>query len=113
MPFATAWMGENHFAAVPTAMYGVVLLMSGLAWKNLPNALISHDTPDSKLRTAVGSDLKGRLSLSMDAAAIPLAFVHQLADALYVTVSLMWLIPDRRMERMLAFGAHDADRPTS
>ena len=114
LPFATAWMGENHFAAVPTALYGVVLLMSGLAWKILQNALITHDSPDSKLRRAVGSDLKARVSLLIYAAAIPLAFVHQLlADALYVTVSLMWLIPDRRMERMLAFGAHDADRTTS
>jgi uncharacterized membrane protein len=113
IPFTTAWMGENHFAAVPTATYGVVLLMSGLAYKWLQTAIIRHDSPHSKLRTAVGGDRKGNLSLAMYALAMPLAFVHQfIADALYVGVALMWLIPDRRIERNFSSPDHGDGRPT-
>ncbi len=114
IPFATAWMGENHFAAVPTATYGVVLLMAGLAYKSLQAAIIRHDGPQSKLRAAVGADSKGNLSLAMYALAIPLAFVHQIiADALYVGVALMWLIPDRRIERNFSGPVRGDDRPTT
>jgi uncharacterized membrane protein len=112
VPFATAWMGENHFAPVPTAVYGGVLLMAGVAYKWLQHEIIKHDAPDSKLRAAVSADFKGNLSLVMYLVAIPLAFVHQaLSEALYVAVALIWLIPDRRIERNLTPAA-GGDRPT-
>jgi uncharacterized membrane protein len=112
VPFATAWMGENHFAAVPTAVYGCVLLMAAIAWKWLQRQIIKDDGPHSKLRAAVAADFKGNLSLTMYIVAIPLAFVHQgLADALYVAVALIWLVPDRRIERNLTAPAHGDDRP--
>jgi uncharacterized membrane protein len=99
VPFTTGWMGENHFTPVPTAVYGVVLLMSGIAFNILEAAIIRHQGPHSKLRAAVGNDVKGKISALLYAVAIPLAFVHQLiADAIYVTVALMWLVPDRRIE---------------
>jgi uncharacterized membrane protein len=114
VPFATAWMGENHFAPVPTAAYGVVLLMAGVAYEWLQATIIRHEGAESTLRAAVGSDAKGYLSLAMYVAAIPLAFVHQLiSDALYIAVALIWLIPDRRIERNLAATpGHGDDRPT-
>jgi len=99
MPFVTGWMGENHFAPVPTAIYGVVLLMAGMAYYVLELVIIRSQGAHSKLEAAVGNDAKGKLSLLFYATAIPLAFVHQLlSDALYVSVTLMWLIPDRRIE---------------
>jgi TMEM175 potassium channel family protein len=102
VPFTTGWMGENHFAPVPTAVYGGVLLMSGIAFLILQTAIIRHQGPHSKLKAAVGNDLKGKISAVLYAAAIPLAFVHQLiADAIYVFVALMWLVPDRRIETTL------------
>jgi TMEM175 potassium channel family protein len=102
VPFTTGWMGENHFAPVPTAVYGVVLFMSGIAFMILEAAIIRHQGPQSKLRAAVGNDIKGKISAALYAVAIPLAFVHQLiADAIYVMVALMWLVPDRRIETTL------------
>jgi uncharacterized membrane protein len=102
IPFVTAWMGENHFAAVPTAVYGVVLLMSAIAWTILQMTILRHEGPDSKLRAAIGSDVKGKISALLYVLAIPLAFVHEfLADAIYVGVALIWLVPDRRIERQL------------
>ena len=99
MPFVTGWMGENHFAPIPTALYGAVLLMSGVAYYILEQAIIRSQGPQSKLKAAVGNDFKGMISVVLYAVAIPLAFVHQVfADALYVSVALMWLIPDRRIE---------------
>jgi uncharacterized membrane protein len=103
VPFATGWMGENHFDAVPTAVYGVVLLLSGVAYTVLQNVIIAREGPDSKLARAVTKDVKGKLSVVMYAAAIPMAFVEQwVSDGLYVAVALMWLIPDRRIERVLS-----------
>ena len=103
VPFFTAWMGENHFATVPTAAYGVVLLMAGIAYWLLQGALIRHDGNHSLLAVAVGTDFKGKLSPLLYLVAIPLAFVSRwLAGALYVVVALMWLIPDRRIERVIA-----------
>jgi len=100
VPFVTGWMGENHFAAVPTAVYGMVLLMSAIAYTILQNAIIAGHGASSKLASAVGRDFKGKLSMLLYIAAILLAFVHQLiSDAIYVTVALIWLIPDRRIER--------------
>jgi uncharacterized membrane protein len=99
MPFVTGWMGENHFAPIPTALYGAVLLMSGVAYYILEQTIIRSQGAKSKLEAAVGNDFKGKISVVLYAIAIPLAFVHQLlADAIYVSVALMWLIPDRRIE---------------
>ena len=99
VPFTTGWMGENHFAPLPTAVYGAVLLMSGLAFLVLEKAIIRHQGEHSKLKAAVGNDAKGRASAILYATAIPLAFVHQaIADVIYVGVALMWLVPDRRIE---------------
>ncbi|HZR09454.1 MAG TPA: TMEM175 family protein [Myxococcales bacterium] len=99
VPFTTGWMGENHFASLPTAIYGAVLLASGVAYYLLQNMIIAAQGPDSKLAAALGRDLKGKISPLVYAVAIPLAFVREwIADILYVTVALMWLIPDRRIE---------------
>ena len=102
VPFVTAWMGENHFAAVPTALYGVILLMAAIAYWILQRRILAHEGPESVLATAVGRDLKGKLSPFFYLTAIALAFVNQwFSDALYVAVALMWLVPDRRIERRL------------
>ena len=101
-PFATAWMGENHFAPAPTALYGVPLLMAAIAYWLLQRAIIAKQGRASLLAFAVGSDLKGKLSPTLYLVAIPLAFWHQwIAGAIYVFVALMWLVPDRRIERAL------------
>ncbi len=103
VPFATAWVGETDRAPWPLALYGVVLLMSGVAYSILTRSLISLHGRDSMLASAVGRDFKGILSLGLYAAAIPLAFVSSwIAIGLYVLVAIMWLIPDRRIERKLA-----------
>jgi uncharacterized membrane protein len=102
VPFTTGWVGENPAAALPTAIYGVVFLMAGVAWLLLQRALVQRNGPDSVLARAVGRDLKGKLSALVYSSAIPLAFVRaSIADALYVLVALMWLVPDRRIERTL------------
>jgi uncharacterized membrane protein len=101
LPFVTAWMGENHFAPLPTALYGVVLMMAGVAYYILERVIIRSQGAQSKLAAAVGVDAKGKISVVLYAIAIPLAFVQQLlADSLYVLVALMWLIPDRRIEAL-------------
>ena len=105
-PFATAWMGENHFAAAPVAAYGVVLLMAAIAYWLLQQKLIALDGPDSTLKRAIGGDWKGKLS--------PLAYILGIAasfwqpwvsEALYVAVALVWLVPDQRIEGALDSGA--------
>jgi uncharacterized membrane protein len=102
VPFTTAWMGQNHFAALPTAVYGVVLLLAAIAYTILQTAIVSHHGANSRLATAIGSDAKGKLSMALYAVAIPLAFVNQwISDATYVLVALMWLVPDRRIESRL------------
>lgn len=104
IPFVTGWMGENHYAALPTAVYGVVLLAAALAWQPLQRALIAaNGGAQSKLARAVRRDFKGKLSVVFYTAAIALAFVSQwIADALYVLVAILWLAPDRRIERVLS-----------
>jgi uncharacterized membrane protein len=103
IPFATGWMGENNFAAWPVAFYGAVLLSAAIAYFILTRVLISYQGRDSALAKALGRDVKGKASLASYAAAIPLSFVSPwLACALYVLVVVMWLIPDRRIERALA-----------
>jgi uncharacterized membrane protein len=99
VPFVTAWMGTHLFAPAPTALYGVVLLGAGFAYLILERSIIREQGPGSPLAEALGDDRKGKISLACYVAAIALAFVQQpLADALYVTVALIWLIPDRRIE---------------
>ena len=107
IPFATGWMGRNHFAPLPTAMYGVVLLFSAVSYTILVRMIIAAQGPSSRLKAAIGSDAKGYLSLAMYAAAIPLAFVNRwIAYALYVAVVLIWLVPDRRIERRVDAESH-------
>jgi TMEM175 potassium channel family protein len=101
-PFATGWMGENHFAAWPSALYGMVLLMAAIAYWILQQTIIAAEGRDSFLRSALGSDWKGRLSPVAYLVAIASTFwVQWLAEALYVLVALTWLIPDRRIELAL------------
>ena len=101
VPFVTGWMGEHHVAPLPTAGYGVVMLFAALAYSLLQREIIALDGPDSVLGAAVGEDRKGKLSLLAYLAAVPLAFLQPwIAVALYVSVALMWLIPDRRIERV-------------
>jgi len=102
VPFVTGWMGENHFATWPSALYGVVLLLAGIAYFILAQALIAVNGRDSALAKAIGNDVKGRVSIMIYLVAIPLAFVAGwLALALYVFVAIMWLVPDRRIEKTL------------
>src|SRR2546426_491298 len=101
-PFTTGWMGENHLAPTPTAVYGFVLLMAAIAYYVLQRTIISNQGRKSLLAKAVGSDWKGKLSPVLYLAAIPLAFVSSwIAGGLYVFVALLWLIPDPRIEREL------------
>lgn len=102
IPFTTAWTDENHFASTPMAVYGFVLLMAGAAYWLLQSALVREDGEDSKLKEAVGKDWKGKASPIIYLLAIPLAYVHPaIPGAIYILVALMWLIPDRRIERRL------------
>ena len=103
VPFATAWMSENNFPPVPTAVYGIVLLAAALAYVLLQTALLRADHEGSMLAAAIGSDRKGRLSPLLYCLGIGLAFVnHWLSIAMYVAVALIWLVPDRRVERVLS-----------
>jgi len=101
-PVSTGWMGENQFAPLPTAFYGVVLLMAAIAYWLLQRTIIASQGVDSLLARAIGKDVKGKLSPLCYALAIPLAFLSPwLANLLYVLVALIWLVPDRRIERLL------------
>ena len=103
VPFTTGWMGENDFAAWPVATYGVVLLLAAVAYFLLTKTLIRLHGRGSTLANSIGSDRKGKISIVIYAAAIPLAFVRGwIAGACYLIVAIMWLIPDRRIERQLA-----------
>src|SRR5256714_3823692 len=98
-PFVTAWMGENHFAALPVALYGVVLLLAAIAYFILTRALLAIHPSDSTLAIALGADFKGKISLLFYLVAVPLAFVRSwLACAIYVLVAVMWLVPGPRVE---------------
>jgi uncharacterized membrane protein len=102
VPFATGWMGENHFAAAPSALYGVVLLMAAIAYWILQQLIIISQGSNSILKRAVGKDWKGKLSPVVYSIAIPAAFWKQwIAQGLYVLVALIWLVPDRRIENVL------------
>jgi uncharacterized membrane protein len=103
LPFVTHWTGETGFAEVPVAAYGGVLLLAGVAYWLLVRALIAKEGKDSLLASAIGSDVKGNVSIFAYLLAIPLAFVERhVANILYVAVAILWLIPDRRIERALA-----------
>lgn len=102
-PFVTAWMGENHFAPWPVALYGLVLLFAGIAYFILTKALVAHHGKDSTLARSIGRDRKAKLSLVVYAAAIPLSFSEPwIACACYVMVAIIWFLPDPRIERTLA-----------
>jgi uncharacterized membrane protein len=101
-PFATGWVGQNHFAATPTAVYGAVLLMAAIAYYILQCAIIAKHGRDSLLASAIGRDWKGKLSPVLYLIAIPLAFLTPwISQGLYVLVALIWLVPDTRIERAL------------
>ena len=102
-PFVTAWMSENHFAAVPMALYGAVLLLAACSWPILIRSLIACNGPECELATAIGRDRKGKISILGYALAIPFAFVSPwLAGALFAAVALLWFVPDRRIEKVQA-----------
>jgi uncharacterized membrane protein len=102
IPFVTGWMGENSFASAPAALYGVVLLMAAIAYWLLQRTIMRAQGPDSLLHTAVGRDLKGKISPVLYVIAIPAAFLSQwIAGGIYVLVALIWLVPDRRIEQAL------------
>jgi TMEM175 potassium channel family protein len=106
-PFVTGWMGENHFASAPSAIYGAVLLMAACAYYILQQRIIASQGPGSLLKRAVGSDWKGKLSPVLYVGGITISFrVVWLAQAIYVFVALIWLVPDRRIEHALRQGEH-------
>ena len=103
VPFATGWMGENHFAPWPTAAYGFVMLMAGVAYYFLVRAILAHHGKDSRVATALGSDIKGKASVGLYLVALPMAFVNRwIAGGIYVLVALIWFVPDARIERGLS-----------
>jgi len=111
-PFATGWMGEHPFTPTPAALYGLVLLMAGIAYLTLQRQIVRSEGPGSILAAAVGRDLKGKLSPLLCAMAIGIAYVGTgVAYALYLLVALMWLIPDRRIERILTQSQIRSDAP--
>lgn len=108
IPFVTGWMSENHFAALPVAVYGVVLIMCALSYTLLARFLIAYHGQDSTLARALGNDYKGTVSLILYAVAIPLAFVDsRISMSCYVLVSIIWFVPDRRIEKVLPEGGED------
>jgi uncharacterized membrane protein len=102
IPFSTAWMSEHRFPSTPTAAYGIVLLAASIAYLILQAALLHAEGDESKLRVALGSDLKGKLSMLLYCVGIGVAFADRwIGVAVYVAVALIWLVPDRRVERHL------------
>jgi uncharacterized membrane protein len=107
-PFCTAWMGENNFAFLPTAVYGVVLVMAAGAYTILQTTILSIEGGNSAIRQAIGADLKGKISLALYAVSIPIAFWQPwISGLLFVTVAIIWFIPDRRLEGALLQGHED------
>lgn len=102
IPFATGWMGENHFALIPVAFYGVMLLLSAMAYYHLQNTIIRYEGKDSLLAKAVGKDYKGKISIvAYVTALIFVFFLPVVSEIIYVLIALMWFIPDKRIEKML------------
>ncbi|HTE44713.1 MAG TPA: TMEM175 family protein [Gemmatimonadaceae bacterium] len=111
VPFGTSWMGANHLAPVPTAVYGTVLLLAAIAYTILQASIIRHQGPGSKLKAAVGRDAKGIFSALLYVAGIPLAFVDpRIAVAIYAIVAMTWLVPDRRIENRIIRNAEERSR---
>lgn len=107
VPFTTGWMGENHFAPLPVAAYGAVLLMAGVAYNILTRSLVARHGKDSVLARAIGSDLKGWASLAAYLTAIPCAYVSTwISGAIYVAIAILWLVPERRIEKALLEAGH-------
>jgi len=107
-PFVTGWMGENHFTTAPTALYGAVMLLAAIAYYILQSIILAQQGPDSRLAKSIGRDIKGKASPVLYATAIVMAFFEPwISGCIYVLVALMWLIPDRRIERVL-----DESRPS-
>jgi uncharacterized membrane protein len=105
VPFATGWMGENHFAPLPTALYGFVLLNAGFAYYLLVRAILAHHGSESRVAAALGRDLKGKVSVLLYVVAVPMAFFNRwVAGAIYVLVALIWFVPDRRIESVFGKG---------
>jgi uncharacterized membrane protein len=103
IPFATAWMGENHFAPLPISLYGFVMLMNGIAYYILTTMLIKHHGEESVIAKAVGSDIKGKISCLFYIIAIPCAFLNvAISGSIYVLVAFIWLVPDKRIENVIA-----------
>ncbi len=103
LPFTTGWMGENHFAQQPTLLYGVNLLLAALAYNLWARTLVTHHGMDSPIGKAFGGDVKGKISLSLYVVGMVMTFVHPLVGfAVYTAVAMMWLVPDRRMEKVVA-----------
>jgi len=103
IPVGTAWIGHSHLAPIPTAVYGGIMFFCAIAYTVLQGRIVAHHGPDSRLAKAIGSDFKGRLSLAGYAVAVALAFVKsELSAAIYVGVALLWLVPDRRIERVVS-----------
>ncbi|WP_454783905.1 TMEM175 family protein [Legionella sp. WA2024007413] len=101
-PFATGWMGENHFNATPTSVYGIVLLMAAISYSILVHVLISHEGAESLVATAIGKDYKGNISIALYAFAIPFAYISTwISQILYVIVAIIWFIPDKRIENKI------------
>ena len=110
VPFATEWMGENHFASAPVAVYGFLLLMAGAAYWLLQQTLLAAQGPHSRLAEAIGRDLKGKASVLLYLAAIGFAFVQRwIAGGVFVFVALMWLLPDPRIERLVSNASPEQD----
>lgn len=106
VPFVTGWMGENNFAALPTAVYGCVLLLAAVAYTIVVYAILADQGAHSKLRAAIGRDVKGKISMALYLVAIPSAFIERwIAWAIYVSVAMFWLAPDRRIEKKINSGS--------
>ncbi len=102
IPFSTAWMGENQFSSAPATIYGIVLFMAAIAYNILQRRIIAKNGKDSVLSKGVGKDLKGKVSIILYAIAIPLAFISKWTSmAIYILVAIWWLIPDKRIEKLL------------
>ena len=102
LPFMTGWMGENHFAPAPVSLYGVIMLMAAIAYYILQQTIIARQGKDSLLSRAVGKDIKGKISPILYSIAIPAAFLNQwISGGIYIFVALMWLVPDKRIERVI------------
>ena len=103
IPVVTGWMGENHFAPLPTAVYGIVMLNAAIAYYLLVLAILAHHGKESRVATALGRDIKGKVSVLLYVVALPMAFINRwVACGIYVLVALVWFVPDKRIERRLA-----------